>query len=250
MTKFAVIEDKRGKRIFVEVMPGRVLHTHRGILKHDDIARVLDGETDGTVVSHLGEEFEVLKPRMVDLLMNMQRRSQIIYPKDAAYILLILGIENGSRVIEAGAGSGRMTTYLAWAVADKGKVYSYEIREDMLQVARDVVKSAGYSETVEFFVHNIANGFYHNEVDALFLDLKEPWNYFEQAYNALKKGGRLATLVPTANQVIKILDLSKPLFKGIEVFEILLREYKPISERLRPKDTMVGHTGYIVSARK
>ena len=88
-------------------------------------------------------------------------------------------------------------------------------------------------------------------MDALFLDVREPWVYLAHVCQALSDGGFFGALVPTTNQVSWLLaEMGRYPFASIEVMEILLRAYKPVAERLRPQDVMVGHTGYLIFARK
>jgi tRNA (adenine57-N1/adenine58-N1)-methyltransferase len=154
-------------------------------------------------------------------------------------------------VIEAGSGSGALTLAMARAVAPHGRVYSYESRPEMQRNALRNLQRVGLSDYVEFKMRDIADGFDETGVDALFLDVRTPWDYLGQAYRALKGGGFFGSLVPTTNQVSdSVAGLEANHFGDIEVEELLLRAYKPVPERLRPADTMVGHTGYLIFARK
>jgi len=238
----------RGKRYIVQLKAGAVLQTHVGVVRHDDLI----GQPLGRyTTSHVGRSFLVLEPSTHDLIVNIRRHGQIIYPKESGFILLKMNIFSGRRVIEAGSGSGGLTLALARAVAPAGRVYSYDNRPDMQHLAIRNIQQAGLSDWVEFKERDIRDGFDEQDVDALFLDVRTPADYLEQARQALRLGGFLGCLVPTTNQVVALLDgLNAWSFAEIEVVELLLREYKPVSERLRPADTMVGHTGYLVFARK
>jgi tRNA (adenine57-N1/adenine58-N1)-methyltransferase len=238
---------KDGKRFIVRLEPGKELHTHRGRLFHDDLI----GQPFGhQVTSHLGYPFYLLHPSIHDLIMNVKRRTQIVYPKESGYILLKLNIRSGSRVIEAGTGSGALTIALAQAVAPEGRVYSYEEREDMLALAGRNLARVGLLDYVELKERDIAEGFDERDVDALFLDVRSPHHYLLQAREALKSGGFFGAVVPTANQVSNLLrGLEEEGFVDIEVCEILLRPYKTVPARLRPVDRMVAHTGYLIFAR-
>ena len=100
------------------------------------------------------------------------------------------------------------------------------------------------------FNQSIAEGFQQQGVDALFLDVREPWQFLDHVHAALRPSGFFASLLPTTNQVSKLLDtLENARFASVEVEELLLRRYKPVPDRLRPEDEMVGHTGYLVFAR-
>ena len=161
-----------------------------------------------------------------------------------------MGIGAGSRVIEAGTGSGSMTTALAHAVGDKGQVYSYEIREKMQELAKKNLKRLGLETRVDFNLGDISEGFPDLNADAFFLDVRNPHDYLGQVRAALKPGGYFGSLVPTFNQVEQLLlALNQTNFAFIEVCEIMLRYYKPQSSRLRPTDRMIAHTGFLIFAR-
>jgi tRNA (adenine57-N1/adenine58-N1)-methyltransferase len=238
---------KDGKRFIVRLSPGESLHTHRGFIKHDDIV----GQPLGAqLTSHLGHPFYLLRPSLHDLIMNVRRESQIVYPKESGYVLLKMNIMPGSRVIEAGTGSGAMTIALARGVMPSGKVYSYDRRQDMIDVAARNLSRLGVLEFVDFRCRGIAEGFEEKEVDALFMDVREPQNYVGQVREALAPGSFFGCLVPTTNQVSALLEeLERHDFVDLEVSEILLRHYKTVPARLRPEDRMVAHTGYLVFGR-
>ncbi len=243
----ALLYGPDGKRFLIRLQPGEVLHTHRGMIPHDALIGTPLGRT---VYTHLDMPFLALEPSLHDLLLKLRRASQIMYPKDIGYVLLKLNISSGKRVIEAGSGSGAMTIALANAIRPHGCVVSYEVRPDMLSLARKNVDSLGLLPYVDFKLRDIAAGFDETDVDACFLDLREPWEYLEQVRQAVKPGGFFGALVPTANQVIDTLTgLQRLGFGAIEVEELLLRPYKPVPGRLRPVDRIVAHTGYLIFAR-
>lgn len=236
-----------GKKFLIRLTPGQVLHTHRGMIPHDQLIGAPLGRT---VFTHLRLPFLALEPSLHDLLLNVRRTTQIMFPKDIGYTLLKLSIGPGKQVIEAGSGSGALTIALAHGVSPSGRVYSYEAREPMLNLARKNVERVGLLPYVDFHLRNIAEGFDQTGVDACFLDVREPWDYLAQVRRAVKPGGFFGTLVPTANQVIDILTaLQREEFGGVEVEELLLRPYKPVPGRFRPADRMIGHTGYLIFAR-
>jgi len=237
--------DRRWQIVRLE--PGQKVHTHRGVLAHDDLI----GRPWGSrVVSHTGHLFLLLSPSLHDLILRLRRTTQIVYPKEAGYILLKMNIGPGCRVVEAGSGSGALTAVLAHAVRPDGRVYSYEVRPEMQQLARRNLEHLGLADVVEFKTRDIAEGFDEVGVDALFLDLPNPWDYLEQAHAALVNGGYLGSLLPTANQVTRLLAaLESPRWGLVEVEEILLRPYKAVSARFRPEDRMVAHTGFLIFAR-
>lgn len=237
-----------GKRYLLRLRAGDRFHTHKGVIEHN----ALIGQPLGRqVLSHLNHPFVVLRPSIHDLLMNLKRASQIVYPKEIGQILLRLDVCDGRRIIEAGTGSGALTMALAYSVRPHGRVYSYEAREDMINVARKNLAVAGLLDYVQLTQGDIAQGFGETDADALFLDVREPWDYLDQVLAALADGGFFGALVPTTNQVSWLLaGMERRPFASIEVLEVLERHYKPVPARLRPQDVMVGHTGYLVFARK
>jgi tRNA (adenine57-N1/adenine58-N1)-methyltransferase len=235
------------KRYVIKLTPDGTLHTHRGMYRH---AEIIGRSYGSAILSQTGNEALILEPSLPDIIGHLRRGTQIIYPKDAAYIVHRLNLRAGSRVVEAGTGSGGLTTALAWAVAPAGRVYTYEIREDNFRLARNNLERAGMLPYVDLHLQGIKDGFLQEDADALFLDVRDPGEFMPQVRAALRPGGFFAGLVPTTNQVSDLLiALEGAGFADISVEELLLRQYKPAPERLRPQDEMVAHTGYLVFAR-
>lgn len=238
----------RHKHFIFTLKAGAKFETHRGILIHDDLI----GKPWGTqVFSHIGSPFFLLQPSLGDLLVDLPRTTQILYPKDIGYIFVTMGIGPGRKVLEAGTGSGSMTTALAYAVGGEGQVISYEVKPDVQNLARKNLNRFGLESRVDFKLRDIAEGFDETDADSFFLDVPNPYDYTAQARNALKPGGFLCCLIPTFNQVEKtLLALRQTNFAFIEVCELLLRFYQAEPNRIRPTDRMVAHTGFLIFARK
>lgn len=236
-----------GKRYLISLRPGQTFHTNLGHFQHDDLIGLPLGTT---VYSQLGNPVLLLEPSLSDLINRIKRNTQIIFPKDAAYLVHKLSLRNGDQVIEAGTGSGGLTIALAWAVAPAGRVYTYEVRADNYQIARANLERVGLLENVSMYQQSVVEGFRQQGADAVFLDVRTPSHFLDQVRAALRPGGFFAALIPTTNQVIELLAaLERKSFADIAVEELLLRQYKVVPDRLRPDDSMVGHTGYLVSAR-
>jgi len=238
----------RHKSFIFPLIPGGDFQTHRGILKHDDLI----GLSWGTqVFSHLGAPFFLLQPSLADLLLDLKRNTQILYPKDIGFILLTMGIGPGQKVLEAGTGSGSMTIALAYAVGAEGRVVSYEQREEMQNLARKNINRTGLASRVDFKLRDIQEGLDETDADAFFLDVPNPYDYIPQVRAALKPGGYFGSIIPTANQAeILLRALRRNRFAFLEMCETLLRYYKPEPDRLRPADRMVAHTGFLVFGRR
>ncbi|MBV6391344.1 MAG: tRNA (adenine(58)-N(1))-methyltransferase TrmI [Anaerolineales bacterium] len=227
---------------------GGDFQSHRGVIKHDDLI----GKPWGSqVFSHTGAPFFLLQPSMSDVLNELPRNTQILYPKDIGYILIQMGVSEGQTVLEAGTGSGSMTIALASAIGSTGRVVSYENKPDTQNLARKNLERIGLAPRVDFKLRDIQEGFDESDADAFFLDVQNPFDYIAQVRAALKPGGFFGSLMPTYNQVEKVLyALKQNNFAFVEVCELLLRYYKTNPVRLRPTDRMVAHTGFLVFARR
>jgi len=237
----------RHKSHFLRLRAGAIFQTHRGELMHDDLI----GKAWGSrLESHTGNPFFLLQPSLADLITEIKRNTQIIYPKDIGYIAMVMGIGPGIHVLEAGTGSGALTTAFAFLVGENGQVTSYERREEMQNLARNNLTRVDLLDPVNLKLGDVVDGFEERDVDAIFFDLPNPYDYILQAKTSLRYGGYLGMILPTANQVSRALQaLRANTFAFVEVSELLLRFYKPDWERLRPTDRMVAHTGYLVFAR-
>jgi tRNA (adenine57-N1/adenine58-N1)-methyltransferase len=235
------------KNFILRLTPGKQLQTHRGVINHDDLIGLSWGSKTS---SHSGKPFHLFQPALGDLLLETRRTTQIMYPKDIGFILVTMGIGPGKVVLEAGTGSGAFTTALAFMVGSRGHVTTYEVRPEMQRLAKDNLTQLGLDERVTFKLRDIEDGFEETGVDALFLDLQNPDDYISQVRAALKPGGFFGSILPTVNQVSRLIRrLKQQEFVFIEVCEIMMRYFKPVPHRLRPTDRMVAHTGYLIFAR-
>lgn len=238
----------RHKSFIFPLQSGGDFHTHRGILKHDDLIGLPWGTQ---VFSHRGAAFFLLQPTLADLLLNLKRNTQILYPKDIGFILATMGIGPGQKVLEAGTGSGSMTIALAHTVGAEGRVVSYEQREEMQNLARKNITRIGLASHVDFKLRDIKEGFDEIDADAFFLDVPNPYDYIAQVRAALKPGGFFCSIIPTTNQAEVLLrELQRNKFAFLEMCEVMLRYYKPTPSRLRPTDRMVAHTGFLIFGRR
>ena len=232
----------------VTVERGKSFHTHKGFIQLDELI----GKDYGTrIASSMGVEFVALRPTVRDHVFKMLRKTQITYPKDIALIVMFSGIGPGSHVVEAGTGTGALTSALAFYVKPAGRVYSYEIREDFVETALKNLKKAGVSEYVDLRNRDITEGIEEREVDAVILDLATPWLVVPHAYSALKGSGTIVSFSPTIDQVVKTVEaLKENGFVDIDTVECLMRRMQVERGKTRPQTLMTGHTGYITVARK
>nr|MDO8081803.1 tRNA (adenine-N1)-methyltransferase [Candidatus Freyarchaeota archaeon] len=238
----------RKRRWLLKAEEGKIHHTHKGMVNLDDII----GKPYGTMVlSNLNHKFYAVKPTPMDLLLKMQRATQIIYPKDIGLILLNTGVVPGSRVVEAGTGSGALTSILANYVKPSGRVYSYENREEFLKIARKNLEKTGVLDYVELKNKDILEGIEEKQVDAVILDMATPWLAVKLAYDALIAGGHFASYSPTIEQVQKtVKELEKQNFIDLTTLECIVRYINVEEGKTRPETRMIGHTGYMTFALK
>jgi tRNA (adenine57-N1/adenine58-N1)-methyltransferase len=232
----------------VTVEKGRSLHTHKGYVQHD----ALIGKQYGThVTSNTGTEFIALRPALRDYIFKTQRKTQIMYPKDIALIVMFSGIGPGSKIVEAGTGTGALTTALAHYVKPTGKVYSYEIRPEFIETAQKNLERAELTKYVEIKNKDVTQGIDETNIDAVVLDLATPWLVVPYAYSTLKGSGAIVSFSPTIDQVVKTTEaLQENGFVDIQTIECLMRGMQVERGKTRPETQMTAHTGYITYARK
>ena len=240
------LDARRTYMIKIEL--GKTFHTHKGYLKLDELIGKDYGEP---IKSSLGIYFTTLKPALTDYMMKSGRNTQIIYPKDAALIVMFSGIGPGSRVVESGTGTGALTTALAHYVGDTGKVYTYELRSEFQKNAAKNLQRSKLIDHVEMKSGDVVQGIEERDLDAVILDLAVPWLVVPHAYTALKPSGIIVSFSPTIDQVVKTTEaLRENGFVFIETVELMMRAMQVERGKTRPQTLMTGHTGYITHARK
>jgi tRNA (adenine57-N1/adenine58-N1)-methyltransferase len=223
--------------------------THKGNISFPEL---LQKDFGDVVNTQIGTPFYILKPTLADLSMKVRRTTTIVYPKDAGLMVLQSFVFPGARVIECGTGSGALTIILSNFVRPTGTIYSYEARPEFSDKAKANVAKVGLSDYVEFFCADVEKeGFKQTGVDAVFIDLPEPWIAIKPAYDALKGGHSYVSLSPNTEQVRKtktVLELEG--FVRIKIVEILERELLVRITGTRPTERMISHTAYLVFAQK
>jgi tRNA(1-methyladenosine) methyltransferase and related methyltransferases len=244
-----LIEERGGYKTVVRAGGGSV-QTIRGYIDSD----ALVGAPHGTsIVSSLGVRFKAVPATVFDVIEHRFRLgAQAIYPKDAVYIVKVAAIGPGSRVAEAGTGSGFLTTVLAWYVRPWGIVYSFERRADHLRIAVRNIKSVGLENYVDLQLRDVARfGFGSVRVDAVVLDMGDPWNVLGHVAEVLKPGGSVVVFSTTVEHLSKSVEALKRFgFYDVSIYEVLSRRWKPVVGELRPETFDVTHTGWIVSGRR
>lgn len=248
------LTDAKRRHYTVILEEGGQFHSHKGIINHDDIV----GMDEGSVIeSTLGSSFLLFRHLMVDHVLSMPRGAAVIYPKDAAQILVEGDIFMGARVLEAGAGSGALSMSLLRAVGPEGHVYSYEVRDDHLEYAVDNVKEY-FGEQPEWWsprlgdLGDVTAEDLGGPVDRVILDMLEPWEHLEAVRDLLIPGGVFMTYVATVPQLMKVMEGIRELkcFTEPKSWESLVREWKVEGLATRPEHRMNAHTAFLIWTRR
>lgn len=242
--------DRRGRRYLVTLKAGGQFHTHAGYLEHD----LLIGAPEGVrVYSSTGTPFVAVRPSLTDFVLKMPRGAQVVYPKDIAAILVGADIYPGATVLEAGTGSGALCLGLLRAVGERGRVITYEMRQDFGERARANIEAflGKLPDGLEMRFGDVTAGLPAGEVvDRIVLDLPEPWRVVPVALRALRPGGIFCSYVPTVVQVGQVTEeLRRAGFIDIATTETLVRSWHVEGQSIRPDHRMVAHTGFITTAR-
>jgi tRNA (adenine57-N1/adenine58-N1)-methyltransferase catalytic subunit len=245
----------RGRLNTITLEVGGEFHTHRGILPHSAII----GQPDGSVVrSTVDDEYLALRPLLADFVMSMPRGAAIIYPKDAAQILLVGDIFPGATVVEAGVGSGALTLSLLRAIGPTGTLHSFERREEFARVARGNITAflgktpENWSVSIGDLSEELATAVQPGTVDRVVLDMLAPWECLEAVCSALAPGGVLVCYVATATQLSRVAESirSTAAFTEPESSETMVRGWHVEGLAVRPDHRMVAHTGFLIAARR
>jgi tRNA (adenine57-N1/adenine58-N1)-methyltransferase len=232
-------------------MPGRDFRYHRGILPHDTII----GSANGTVhESSLGAQLVTLRPRLADYTLKMTRGAAVVYPKDSGAMITWSDVAPGMVVLEAGTGSGALAMALLRAVGPTGRVVSVERREDHARRAAKLIRGflGEVPANLELRSGEVEDHIADIGPDRLVLDVPEPWHSVPQAAESLTPGGIFCCYLPTVPQVQTVREAlgSDPRFFDASTFEVLMREWAVEGRSVRPGHRMIGHTGFITTARK
>ena len=238
-----ILFDENGKKLNIDLSKDQV-NTYLGVIETKKIKKAKHGDV---ITTSAGKKIIVLEADFVDKFENIKRGPQIITLKDAAFIAAYTGISSGTKVVEAGSGSGALTSYLANIVKPEGKVYSYEKREDFLKIAKENVKMFGLSKYVKFKNKSTHDGIREKNVDVVILDMPDPWNSLKHAEKALKVGGFLVCYLPNISQVEELLDAAKETsFNTMKIAKVILKE-STSEMKFRVK---IKRNSYLVFLRK
>jgi len=248
------LTDEKGRRHRLVLTMGHAFHTHRGSVAHDDLI----GQPEGSVVRASGGTLYIaLRPLLADYTVSMARGATVVYPKDAAQIIGLADIFPGARVLEAGAGSGALSCWLLRAVGEHGYLVSYERRADFADIARRNVESyfGGPHPAWRLIVGDVPDDQREpdlRDIDRIVLDMLAPWEHVAAAANWLAPGGLICCYVATTTQLSRVVEELRGHggYDEPASWETLLRGWHVEGLAVRPEHRMVGHTGFLVTARR
>ena len=245
------LTDPKGKLYSFTITPGKEWHTHKGWITHDDLI----GLPEGSVVSTTaGLKFTAFIPLLADYVLSMPRGATIVYPKDAAMIVGVADIYPGSRVLEAGVGSGALTLSLLRAVGSEGFVHSVERRQDFADNATANLTNyfTGLPQNWRLDVGSVQDQIFTEKFDRVILDMLAPWECVEMAANVLRPGGVFLAYVATTTQLSATAEALKAdgHFTEPESSETIVRGWHHEGLAVRPQQRMIGHTGFLIHSRR
>ena len=245
------LTDPKNKRHTITLKEDGVFHTHKGGIPHADLI----GQPEGSVVrSTGGTQYLAFRHLLQDYTLSMPRGAAVIYPKDAAMIVGMIDIFPGAKVVEAGVGSGALSCFLLRAVGSEGKLISYERREEFADVAKKNVEKffGGPMENWRLAIGDFNTTLDETDVDRVVLDMLAPWECVDAAAKAITPGGVLCCYVATTTQMSKTVEAIREhgSFTEPQAWETLVRDWHVEGLAVRPDHRMIGHTGFLVSARR
>lgn len=239
----------------ITLVPGKLFHSHRGVLEHDAIIGLPDGSvvTNNADVEHLA-----LRPLLTDFVMSMPRGAAIVYPKDAAQILALADIFPGATVVEAGVGSGALSLWILRAIGPEGRLHSFERREEFAEVARDNAATflgsdpENWTVSVGDLQEALPAAVEPGSVDRVVLDMLAPWETLDAVTTALKPGGVVICYVATVTQLSRVAEAIRATgnFTHPQSSETMVRGWHVEGLAVRPDHRMIAHTGFLLTARR
>jgi tRNA (adenine57-N1/adenine58-N1)-methyltransferase len=248
------LTDPKGRMHTITLEAARQFHTHKGILEHDSLI----GGPEGVVVTIGSTGYLALRPLLSDYVLSMPRGAQVVYPKDSGQIVQMADIFPGAHVVEAGVGSGALSMSLLRAVGDTGQVSSYERRAEFAEIAQKNVERffgaphPAWSVTVGDLAQALPESEADREVDRVVLDMLAPWEVLDAVSGALRPGGLVCCYVATTTQLSRTVEALREhgTFTEPQSWESMVRGWHVEGLAVRPEHRMIGHTGFLCTARR
>jgi len=236
------------KKWLIKVEQNKKLHTHLGII---DVGSTIDLDFGSYIMTNKDKKIFLLPPSIYDFVMKSQRTTQIVYPKDYGYIAARTGLKNGFKILEIGTGSAALSTFMASIVMPEGHVYTFDVNDDFMAIARKNLEKSKMTEFVTLSHYDVEKISQLTDIDLVIIDLGDPWSYLDVVHPCMKSGACVVCICPTMNQLEKLAtQFFISGFIDSECIETFLRRIEAREGKTRPSMRMIGHTTYLGFARK
>lgn len=247
--EWVLLTSQKGKKWLVRI-ENYQFSCHVGAVSMGD---AIGREEGDHLVTNKGAKLFLFRPTLEEFIYTMDRRTQIIYPKDLGAIVFYGDLHPGVTVLESGIGSGALSLAILRAIGPEGRLISVEKRGEFAEISKkNIARFLGHNPPNHFLiVADIQDVSLKIQVDRILLDLPEPWHCIDTVAKRLKHGGVLVSLSPNIGQVQLVFkELKLAGFANIRTFELLKRDWLIDERRARPEDRMIAHTGFITVAKK
>jgi tRNA (adenine57-N1/adenine58-N1)-methyltransferase catalytic subunit len=239
-----VIQESFDKLDFVYVQPGAIFQNRNGAFHHADFIN----QPFGTKIRSRDQRgygfLYLLKPTPELWTRSLNHRTQVVHELDQSQIVFQLHVQPNAVVVESGTGSGAMSHALLRTIAPCGHLHTYEFNQHRAQEAQREFAQHGLRHLVTVHHKDVCHGLVEDQdsgkmksgrpgfdlpgqtVDAVFLDLPEPWWAVPHAAFVLKPNARIASYSPCVEQTQKTIQaLEASGFHSIKTLEYRLLEH-------------------------
>lgn len=245
------LTDSKGRRKSIVLKEGATWHTTKGAVSHDAL---IGGPEGVTVTSVGGMQYLAFRPLLNEYMVSMPRDAAVVYPKDAAQIVMWTDIFPGARVLEAGVGSGALSLALLRAIGPDGALHSYERRQQFADVAHaNVVNFLGGEHPAwTLTVGDLVEAITDEPIDRAVLDMLAPWECIEAVGERMVAGGVITCYVATTSQLGRVADTLRAHggFTEPHATETTVRDWHAEGLAIRPGHGTSSHTGFLITSRR
>ena len=244
-----LLQDAKGRRYLITLEQGVTFHTHRGRLAHDELIGGAEGAVPRT---DLGQKLLALRPTLADWVEKMPRGAQVIYPKMLALMLMAADVQPGMPVAEAGAGWGALDLPAPGAGPRRAAHSSSSATTSPPRPGG--TWNAGSARPPKAWSCTRATCSRASRCRPRGPGPARPAGPVAGRAGRGRRphpGGIIVCFVATVRQVMRPVEAleASGRFGLVETSEALFRPWHVDGLAVRPEHRMIGHTGFLVSAR-